>query len=93
MSRYELLVVLRPDLEEEEVSEAVDRLKSVISDQGGTEETTEVQGRRRLAYPVKKHTDGTVVLSRFDMPPDKVKEVGNGIRLDERYLRNILVRL
>jgi small subunit ribosomal protein S6 len=87
------MVVLTPTLAEDEVPQAVERLKTLISDRGGTEEMLEVQGRRRLAYPIEKHRDGTIVLTRFDMPPQRVQEVEAGLRVDERVLRNLLVRI
>ena len=93
MARYELLVVLSPALAEDEVPEAVDRLKALITERGGVEESLEVQGRRRLAYPIKKHRDGTLVLTRFDLPPQRVHEVEASLRVDERVLRNLLVRI
>ncbi len=93
MAQYELMVILSPTLEEEEVSEAVEKLKSLISERGGTEATTDIQGRRRLAYPVKDQRDGVIALSRFDMSPQQVVGIESGLRRDDRYLRTMLIRL
>ena len=93
MAQYELMVVLDSIVVDEEVPDAVARLERLIADRGGTEATVEVQGRRRLAYPVRKHQDGTVVYSRFEMMPAQVKEIETGVRMDQQISRSMLLRL
>ena len=93
MTRYELMVILDPDVQEEELNTAVDRIKQVIADRGGADEATEVQGRRRLAYPIKSKTDGTMVISRFDMSGDAVAALTTTLRSNENHLRTFLTRV
>ena len=93
MTRYELMVIVDPEIQEEELNGAVDRIKQVIADRGGSDETTEVQGRRRLAYPIKAKTDGTMVVSRFDMSGDAIAALTTTLRTNENHLRTFLTRV
>ncbi len=93
MARYELMVMLDPEIQDEELDGAVDRIKQVIADRGGSDEATEVQGRRRLAYPVKAKTDGTMVVSRFDMSGDAVAALTTTLRANENHLRTFVTRV
>lgn len=93
MTRYELMVILDPEVQEEELTGAVDRIKQVIADRGGSDEATEVQGRRRLAYPIKAKTDGTMVVSRFDMSGDAVAALTTTLRANENHLRTFVTRV
>ena len=93
MARYELALVLDPDLAEEEVPAALERLRHLVTDRGGTVESEEVLGRRRLAYPIRRRRDGTLVLTHLEMAPRTVREVEAGLRVDERVLRHLLVHL
>ena len=92
VTRYEMMLVLTPTLTDEEVPTALEKFQRLITDQGGVIETQEVLGRRRLAYNIRKARDGTYVLAKFEMPPQGVREVKTGARLDENILRHILVR-
>ena len=93
MARYELMVILESAVVDEEVPEAVDRLRQLIQDQGGSQGEVEVQGRKRLAYPIRKRDDGTVVLSRFEMEPGKVSGLESGLRMEQQIVRNLLLRI
>lgn len=93
MAKYELMVVLESTVTDEEVPEAVEKLQRLILDHGAIGEETEVQGRRRLAYPVRKRDDATFVVSHFELEPDKVSDLESGLRLEQQIVRNLLLRL
>ena len=93
MTRYELMVILNSEVQDEELNGAVERIKQVIADRGGTEEQTEVQGRRRLAYPIKAKMDGTMIVSRFDMPGDAISALKTNLRANENHLRTFVTRV
>ena len=93
MTRYELMVILNSEIQDEELNGAVERIKQVIADRGGTEEETVVQGRRRLAYPIKAKTDGTMIVSHFDMPGDAVSALKTNLRANENHLRAFVTRM
>ncbi|MGQ9621992.1 MAG: 30S ribosomal protein S6 [Candidatus Caldatribacteriaceae bacterium] len=92
MQEYELGVVIRPTLAEEGVQNVVEKLKNVIVGQGGTVEKVDLWGKRRLAYPIEKYTEGYYVFLHFVLPPKNVTEVSRVARYTEDVLRHILVK-
>lgn len=92
---YELMVLINPEVTDEALTEAVDRIGQYISDQGG--EVTNIKrdtpwGRRRLAYPIQRFRDATYVLYHLMTPPTSVVEIERELKLDERIIRYLLVR-
>lgn len=96
MRQYELYLVIDADLEEEDVSAIVERMTQLIS--AGDGETSgevikvEARGKRRLAYPIRKKTEGQDILLTFQSPPQVLTETERVLKLDERVLRYLLVR-
>lgn len=89
---YELVYVLAPTVDDEGVRDFNDRLNQVIANQSGTVTTTEIWGRRTLAYPIGKNFEGIYVLERFQMPPTGTEEVDRLLRLSENVIRYLLIR-
>ncbi|MEN3185375.1 MAG: 30S ribosomal protein S6 [Atribacterota bacterium] len=92
MNHYELGIVVRPTLSEGELNALVEKMKSLVTEQGGEIESVNLWGRRRLAYPVEKHNEGYYVFFRFLLSPVKVEEISRVARLAEGILRHILVK-
>ena len=67
--KYETIFVLNPDLNEEETKQVVERFTGLISENGEIEKVDE-WGKRRLAYPIQKLTEGNYVLVSFTSKPD-----------------------
>ena len=93
MNSYEMIAILSAQLESEEIDEAIEKISNAISQNGGTDEISSLKGRKRLAFPINDHIDGNVVLSTFNVDPDKVNQITEALRQDERYLRNMVVRV
>ena len=93
MNSYEMIAILSPQLETEEIDEAIEKIRNAISENGGADEICELKGRKRLAFPINDHVDGNVVLSTFNIDADKVNQITETLRQDERYLRNMVVRV
>lgn len=94
MPRYELVAIISPQVPDEELPDAIDRLlKKPVENQGGVCEDVNVWGRRRMAYPIKRHTEGNYVLTNIQLDPDKTKELEQGLLISEEVLRHLLVRL
>lgn len=93
MRDYELMFILKPDLEDEEIAAIKDRLKKIISDFGG-EFLNEVDGwgRRRMAYKIEDYQEGIYCLWNFKGSPDMVQEVDRIIKISDYILRHIIVR-
>ena len=69
MRKYEVMYIIRPDIEQEAVQAAVDKFQGIISN-GGEITKHDVMGKRRLAYEIKKFRDGVYVLVNFNATPE-----------------------
>lgn len=84
---YEIVFILRPDLDDQQVRETIDRVAGRITERGGTLLATEPWGKRRLAYPIKKHREGLYVLMRFELDVQRVQDLKNAVALVEEVIR------
>lgn len=89
---YELVYILQPELDDDGVRNFNDRLNQVIETQSGTITTTEIWGRRTLAYPIGKAFEGHYILERFQMAPAGTSEVDRLMRFNESVMRYLLIR-
>jgi small subunit ribosomal protein S6 len=92
MRRYELMVILDPDLEERTVAPSLDQFLGVVRQGGGTVEKVDVWGRRRLAYEIKHKVEGIYAVLDLTAEPDTVKELDRQLNLNEAVLRTKLIR-
>ena len=92
MRRYELMVILDPDLEERTIAPSLDQFLTVIRKDGGTVEKVDVWGRRRLAYEIKKKVEGIYAVLDVTAPPAAVKELDRQLNLNEAVLRTKVLR-
>ena len=92
MRDYEILYIVRADLDDEKVQDAVKRVNRLIERAGGTPENTNVWGKRKLAYEVKHQKEGSYVLQDFQLDPDRVPELESSLKITEEVLRHLVVR-
>jgi small subunit ribosomal protein S6 len=88
------MAVLAPDIAEEEMPAALERISGYItSNEGAVSEliTTSPWGRRRLAYEIRDYRDGFYALYHFDLDPSRVSEVERDLRLNNQVLRSLVV--
>ncbi len=93
MRIYEELFIVRPDATEEEVDPAIEQLKGVITQAGGTVDKTEKWGVRKLAYRVAKFTEGQYILLQFTAQPGTVKELERRLRVNDLVVKYLTVRI
>ncbi len=93
MQTYETLFVTTPTLTDEEEQSMVEVLAQIVTDGGGTFTANERMGRRRLAYPIQKYNDGVYVRFLYDSDPAVPKELERRLRISDRILRVLTVRL
>ena len=94
MHRYELVVIISPQVADDEMPDAVERLvRRPIESQGGVCQEVNLWGRRKLAYAVRKHLEGNYVLTQLQLEPAKARELEQGLLISEDVIRHLLVRL
>lgn len=89
---YELVTIWNPDLGEDGMAGAMERLTSTIAARGGTVADTNTWGRRRLAYHINRHAEGVYVIMQLKLEPERAAELESQLRINEDVLRHLLVR-
>jgi small subunit ribosomal protein S6 len=92
LRRYELMVILDPDLEERTIAPSLDTFLNVIRQGGGTVEKVDVWGRRRLAYEIDKKVEGIYAVVDLSAEPAVMKELDRQLNLNESILRTKVLR-
>lgn len=92
MRDYEVLYIVRADLDDEKVQDAVKRVNTLIERSGGHPERTNLWGKRKLAYEVKHQKEGAYVLQNFQLDPNRVGELEASLKITEEVLRHLIVR-
>ncbi len=90
---YELVIVVSPQVDEEQLEAAVNNVSQFVVGKGGVVSEVEKWGKRKLAYPIKHFGEGNYVLTRFKMKPAFGRELEANLRISEVVLRHLLVRL
>ncbi len=90
MRDYDLIFVVQPDLDETAVNDVVTKVKSWITDAGGSIAKVDLWGKRKLAYPVRKQKEGQYILVRTNMEPKFGAELERNMRFLEPVLRFLL---
>ncbi len=89
---YELVVVLSPEIGDDVISGSIDRLQQNITGRGGEVVDLNHWGRRRLAYPIKRHLEGNYVVSQVRLDPAQVPGLESTLRISEEVLRHLIIR-
>ncbi len=89
---YEILYIVRPDLDEDQLGKAVKSVDTLIVNLGGSSEKTDVWGRRRLAYEVDHLREGHYVLTDFQIEPARVPEMEATLKISDTVFRHLIVR-
>ena len=92
MRQYELMMIIDPETDERTLPAMVEKLLTVVKAEGGSVEETDIWGRRRLAYDIKKKSEGLYVVTTLTMGTDTAKELDRQLGLNESVLRFKLQR-
>ena len=92
MRQYELMVILDPEVDERTVAPSLDKLLGVVRTGGGTVDKVDIWGKRRLAYDIKKRSEGIYAVANMTTTPDVAKELDRQLGLNEAVLRTKLIR-
>lgn len=92
MREYELTLVIQPDLEENAFNDILNRVTGWITDNNGEISKTDMWGKRQLAYPIRKHTEGHYVLFHLKMDTNFGVELERNLRFLEPVMRYLLIK-
>jgi small subunit ribosomal protein S6 len=93
MRIYENLFIVKPDATEEEIDHLIDQMSKNVTTTGGTIDKVDKWGKRRLAYRIEKHREGTYVLMQFSAEPATVKEFERRLRVQDSVIKFLTVRI
>ena len=94
MNRYELTYIIDTALEEEARKELIEKISSLIAQNGGeVEKIDETWGKRRLAYPINDKPEGYYVLVTMQAPAELPKEIERNLRINENVLRSLVIKV
>ncbi len=87
MREYETMLIINPDLENEEVEKVIDEVKAVIEQNQGADAAVDFWGKRKLEYPIEKKESGHYVVIDFKGEQALIKELGRVLKLRDDVLR------
>lgn len=92
MHQYELMVILDPEIDERTVAPSLDKFLTVVRNDGGTVDGTDIWGRRRLAYEIKKKSEGIYAVVNITASADATKELDRQLNLSDAVMRTKVLR-
>ena len=92
MRQYELMVILDPELDDRTVAPSLDKLLTVVKKDGGSVDNVDIWGRRRLAYEIRKKSEGIYAVINITAEPADVKELDRQFTLNEQIMRTKVIR-
>lgn len=92
MRRYELMLIIRPDVPDDKGQAVIDRTTRSITAAGGQILKVAPWGRRRLAYPIDRHREGSYHIILFQAPADSLVDLEHTLLITEEVLRHLLTR-
>jgi small subunit ribosomal protein S6 len=93
MRRYELMLVIRPDVADDKSQAVVDRTTRQIVAAGGQIVKVAPWGRRRLAYPIDRHREGSYQIVLFEAPSEAISELEHSLLITEEVIRHLVTRV
>jgi small subunit ribosomal protein S6 len=90
---YEIMIILDPDADEEQQQEILERVQQLIRDGGGVVEHVNDWGRKKIAYPIRKHADGRYVVITSEGEPTALEEIERVLSISDVVLRAAFIRL
>ncbi len=93
MNQYETVFILTPVLSDDQMKEAVDKFKGVLTSNGAEIISEENWGLKKLAYPIQKKSTGFYGLIEFKAAPETIKVLETAYRRDEKVLRYLTVKM
>ncbi|MBR6252921.1 MAG: 30S ribosomal protein S6 [Clostridia bacterium] len=91
MNKYETIIIIDPKLDDEACAGITAKFTDMIAKEGEVE-STEVWGRRKLAYPIQKNNEGYYVLINFSSNPEFIDELNRIYNITDEIIKHIIVK-
>lgn len=91
MRNYELLSIIKPNIDSEEYDKLVEKMEEAITNLEGKVVSTDKMGRKKLSYDIQKYRDGYFAVLTFEMNPNQVEKFRRQLRLNENIIRTMLL--
>ena len=91
MNKYETIFIVNPNVEEAGVKELIEKFSNIINNDGKVESVEEL-GKKKLAYEIKKNSEGNYVLINFEAAPSLITELERVYRITDEVIKFIVVR-
>ena len=92
LKKYELVWILGGDTSEEQGTESVEKISSLVTGAGGEVSGTDIWGKRTLAYPIQKNSEGYYLQANFELDGTRAQELEHAIVAEQSIIRHLLVR-
>lgn len=92
MRKYEIMYIIRPDIEEEARTELMERFSKILTDRGAEIEKVDEKGKKRFAYEINNYRDGYYVVVNFSSDEQAVAEFDRLAKYSDDIIRHIVVR-
>lgn len=93
MRQYELMIILDSESDERNLQPTLEKMLAVVTKEGGTVDTLDIWGRRRLAYEIKKQSEGIYAVVNLTASSATAQELDRQLGLNETVLRTKLMRV
>jgi len=92
MTKYEIMYIIRPDMEEEAQTALIERFNNVLTDNGAEIEKVDEKGKRRLAYEINDYRDGYYVVINLAADEQAINEFDRQAKFTDDIIRHIAIR-
>ncbi|MFB4168773.1 30S ribosomal protein S6 [Virgibacillus sp. JSM 102003] len=92
MRKYEIMYIIRPDIEDEAQTALVERFNKVLTDNGAEIEKVDEKGKKRLAYEINDYRDGYYVLINFSSDVNAINEFDRLAKFSDDIIRHMVIR-
>lgn len=89
---YETMYILRPDMGDEQIEQAITKYQNFLKEQGATDIEVTHRGRRRLAYEIKRHREGIYIQMNYAAAGSAVSSMERAMRLSEEVIRYLTIK-
>ncbi len=93
MRAYELAFIIKPTVDDDGVKTVMDKVTQFVGAASGEITSTDIWGRRKLAYPIQKYREGTYVLCQANISPAAITGLERSLKLSEDILRHMLIKV